>query len=202
VGWQGERLQPTDVEKVPGAAPTLHLMVGLPATGKTTLARRIEQATAAVRLTPDDWMLPLFGTSEADGARDVLEGRLLWLAHRILLAGASVVVDFGCWSAAERYAVRSLGELAGARFALHELTLPEADRRARVARRSRDTPHETFPLHEFDHERHLSSYEPMTADERDGAPLPRPPAPHASWPAWPTARWPSLPLLATVHPGP
>ena len=34
--------------------PTLHLTVGLPGVGKTTLARELEQASGALRLTPDE----------------------------------------------------------------------------------------------------------------------------------------------------
>ncbi|HPF81931.1 MAG TPA: AAA family ATPase, partial [Tetrasphaera australiensis] len=54
----------------------LHLTTGLPGTGKTTLAREIEARDNALRLTPDEWMNPLFGHHDADGKRDVLEGRL------------------------------------------------------------------------------------------------------------------------------
>lgn len=36
------------------STPTLHLMVGLPGVGKTTLARTIEDQSGALRLTPDD----------------------------------------------------------------------------------------------------------------------------------------------------
>ena len=41
--------------------PTLTLMVGLPGAGKTTRAKELEQATGAVRFTPDEWHLFLFG---------------------------------------------------------------------------------------------------------------------------------------------
>jgi predicted kinase len=33
---------------------TLHLMVGLPCSGKTTLARTLEHERSALRLTPDE----------------------------------------------------------------------------------------------------------------------------------------------------
>ena len=60
--------------------PTLHLTVGLPGVGKTTLAREIAHEDNAVRFSPDEWMIPLFGTAwrdpDADSKRDVLEGRL------------------------------------------------------------------------------------------------------------------------------
>src|SRR5664280_717956 len=78
--------------------PTLFVMVGLPAAGKTTRAKQIEEERRALRLTPDEWMIPLFGESEADGKRDVLEGRLIWLALQVLENDIDVVLDFGLWS--------------------------------------------------------------------------------------------------------
>ncbi|MFL6043878.1 MAG: AAA family ATPase [Propionibacteriaceae bacterium] len=38
-------------------------MVGLPAAGKTTRAKELAVAHQALRLTPDHWMIPLFGDS-------------------------------------------------------------------------------------------------------------------------------------------
>ena len=98
--------------------PTLFLTVGLPGVGKTTRAKQIASAQGILRLTPDDWMAPLFGTSDADGRRDILEGRMIWVAHEVLVSGAGVVLDFGCWSPEERYAIRLIGESAGAEFTL------------------------------------------------------------------------------------
>lgn len=60
---------------------TWFLTVGLPGAGKTTRARQLAKEHSALRLTPDEWMIPLFGEPEADGKRDVLEGRLLSLAR-------------------------------------------------------------------------------------------------------------------------
>jgi hypothetical protein len=40
-------------------------------------------------------MIPLFGEPEAGGKRDVLEGRLVWLALEALRLGSSVILDFG-----------------------------------------------------------------------------------------------------------
>src|SRR3954453_7478116 len=89
-------------------AVTLLLMVGLPGAGKTTRAKELAAAHRALRLTPDEWMIPLFGEPNADGKRDVLEGRLLALALQALRLGTNVVLDFGLWSRDERSAHRQV----------------------------------------------------------------------------------------------
>ena len=81
-------------------------MVGLPGAGKTTRARKLAAEHRALRLSPDAWMIPLFGESEADGKRDVLEGRLIWVALQALRLGTSVVLNFGFWARDERSALR------------------------------------------------------------------------------------------------
>src|ERR1700685_3118076 len=91
------------------AAATMLLMVGLPGAGKTTRAKALAAAHRALRLTPDEWMIPLFGDSMADGKRFVLEGRLISVALQALRLGTSVVLDYGLWGRDERSALRWLG---------------------------------------------------------------------------------------------
>jgi predicted kinase len=91
---------------------TLVLMVGLPAAGKTTLAAELAAAHRALRLTPDHWMIPLFGDSMAGGKRWVLEGRLISVALQALRLGTSVVLDYGLWGRDERSALRWLARRA------------------------------------------------------------------------------------------
>lgn len=94
-----------------GTHPTLFLTVGLPGAGKTWRARELAREPSILRLTPDEWMAPLFGDSDAHGCRDILEGRMIWVAHEVLLSVASVILDFGCWSPEERYAIRVIAGL-------------------------------------------------------------------------------------------
>lgn len=180
-----------------GSRPTMHLTVGLPGVGKTTLARELERVGGALRLTPDEWMVPLFGLRWVDfaGKRDVLEGRLVWVGHQVLRAGVSVILDFGCWSPDERYALRAIADLAGADFRLHYVALPEDERRERATVRWREAPQETFEMTLEDHERFRAQFTPPTADELEGGDIPLPPEPFESWPAWASDRWPSLPRL-------
>lgn len=182
--------------------PTLHLIVGLPGAGKTTLARRLADKYRVLRLTPDEWMIPLFGESEAEGKRDILEGRFIWVAHQVLRGGSSVVLDFGCWSAEERYAIRVIASLADANFRLHYVDLPEAERRARAEQRWRETPEATFDITDRDHDDFLGRFQRPSADELSNGAIPQPPVSFASWPAWASQRWPTLPLLdQTPHSG-
>jgi predicted kinase len=48
-------------------------MVGLPGAGKTTRTKELAAEHGALRLSPDAWMIPLFGESDPGGKRDVLE---------------------------------------------------------------------------------------------------------------------------------
>jgi predicted kinase len=102
--------------------PTLFLLCGLPGSGKTTLARKLEEERRAVRLTPDEWLRLLFGgdRARADAHRTSIEGLQWEVAVRALGEGADVILDWGFWSRAERddfrARARSLGALAEVRF--------------------------------------------------------------------------------------
>lgn len=172
---------------------TAHLMVGLPGVGKTARARELEQRRGALRLSPDEWMIPLFGTSEAGGKRDVLEGRLLWTALRAAGQGLDVVVDFGLWGRDERSALRWLFAAAGSDCSIEYLDLDEETQLARVQQRFADTPEQTFAISAGDLEGWRSTFEAPTADELSGGPVPQPPAGYATWSTWAATRWPSLP---------
>src|SRR5580693_476492 len=119
---------------------TLYVMVGLPAAGKTTLARRLEIEHRALRFTPDEWMNPLFGESMADGKRNVLEGRFIATALSALRLGFNVVLDFGVWAKDERTALRWLASTAGADCTLVYLPISETEQHSRVDARLVATP--------------------------------------------------------------
>ncbi len=173
--------------------PVLYLTVGLPGAGKTTLARRIAETAGILRLTPDEWMAPLFHDNDAHGRRDILEGGMIWVAHEVLVSGASVVLDFGCWSPEERSAIRAIAESVRARFELRYVRLDEAERRARAAARWQSAPETTFPMSDADHDGYLAAFTPPTPRELSGAPLPDAPPGFDTWCHWASVRWPTLP---------
>jgi len=118
--------------------PTLFVMVGLPGSGKTTLAKQLEQRHHALRLTPDEWMMPLFGWGESGDKRDVLENLLWSVAARTLELGLNVVLDYGLWGRWERIEYRARAEALGVRVELHFLDLPLEELWVRVGRRNRN----------------------------------------------------------------
>ena len=119
---------------------TLHLMVGLPCSGKTTLARTLEQKYSALRLTPDAWQVHLFGQDAADpqhNARHSLIEALQWeVAERALALGTNVILDFGFWTRAEREDFRSRAKQLGASSEVHFLDVPSDELLRRLAYRN------------------------------------------------------------------
>lgn len=109
--------------------PTLYLMVGLPCSGKTTLAKQIEQETGAVRFTPDEWHIFLFGddfhqSDEHDARHDRVEALMWQMGHRLLKQGVSVILDFGFWAREQRDEKRAEAEALGAGFQICYLDTP------------------------------------------------------------------------------
>ncbi len=172
-------------------AAILFLMVGLPGAGKTTRARELAANYRALRLTPDHWMIPLFGDSMADGKRWVLEGRLISVALQTLKLGTSVVLDFGLWSRDERSALRWLARSVGAPCQVVYLPVNKDVQLARVAYRQETTPHETFPMSEADLEAWREQFQEPDATELAGGEIPVPPAGWPNWGHWAADTWPS-----------
>src|SRR4051812_21613487 len=172
-------------------AATLFLMVGLPAAGKTTRAKELAAAKRALRLTPDEWMISLFGESMADGKRFVLEGRLISVALQVLRLGTSVVLDYGLWGRDERSALRWLARSAGAACQLVYLPVDKDVQLARIAHRQETTPHQTFPMSEADVDGWREQFQEPDAAELDGGQIPDPPAGWPGWAEWALEQWPT-----------
>ena len=170
---------------------TLFLMVGLPAAGKTTRARELAETQHALRLTPDHWMIPLFGDSMAEGKRWVLEGRLISAALQALRLGTSVVLDYGLWGRDERSALRWLARSAGAACQVVYLPVDKDVQLVRIAHRQETTPHQTFPMTEAEVDAWRGQFQEPDADELNGAEIPAPPEGWPGWPEWAADHWPS-----------
>lgn len=172
--------------------PTLYLTVGLPGTGKTTEARRLEAHRGALRLTKDEWVRALYGEQNPPSASDVIEGRLIAIGLRALELGVDVVLDFGLWSRAERSALRHAGAERGAAVELRYLDLPAHEQRRRLDRRQAREPHTTWEISDEELATWARLFEVPTPGELDGTdPVGPPPEGFATWEAWRAHRWPA-----------
>ena len=108
---------------------TLHLMVGLPCAGKTTLAKKLEKDLNALRLTPDEWHRRLFGQDiehpDHDLRHDTIEDLLWRVAAPVLSHGVDVILDFGFWKRIEREDYRARAAAIGVPTIIHFLDLPQ-----------------------------------------------------------------------------
>ncbi|HEY3436231.1 MAG TPA: ATP-binding protein [Actinotalea sp.] len=179
--------------------PTLFLTVGLPATGKTTAARRIEIEREALRLTKDEWVKALYGHENPPAAGDVIEGRLIQVALRALELGNDVVIDFGLWSRDERSALRQAAVDLGAVVELLYFELTPAEQRRRVDQRHEEESHTTWHMSDEELAEWAARFDVPTPGELDGSePIGEPPVPFASWSEWRAHRWP--PSVSWNHP--
>jgi predicted kinase len=177
-----------------GGVPRMFVMVGLPSAGKTSRARELASRWNALRLTPDEWMIPLFGQEQPEGRRNVLEGRLIWVALSALRIGVNVVLDFGVWARVERSALRALAASVGGSSELVYLQVDEEEQWRRVQARALTDAATTFAMTKADLERWRPIFQPPDATELEAADLDPPPAGFDSWEAWVAQWWPtSLP---------
>ncbi|HEY1915067.1 MAG TPA: ATP-binding protein [Streptosporangiaceae bacterium] len=170
---------------------TMFLMVGLPGAGKTTRAKELAAANQALRLTPDHWMIPLFGDSMAGGKRFALEGRLISVALQALRLGISVVLDYGLWGSDERFALRWLARSAGGACQVVYLPVDRDVQLARIAHRQATAPRQTFPMSEADVDQWRERFQVPDAAELRGGDIPGPPAGWPGWGEWAAGHWPS-----------
>ncbi|HZX03960.1 ATP-binding protein [Kribbella sp.] len=174
-----------------GDGPTLFLTVGLPGVGKTTYARWVEAEWGALRLTKDEWVKALYGDDNPEVVSDVIEGRLIRIGLRVLELGASVVIDFGLWSRAERDALRQAAAEVGAAVEVRYFEVPVDEQRRRLDRRLAERPQDTWPISDAELASWAARFDVPTAGELDGSdPVGDPPDGFATWGDWIAYRWP------------
>ncbi|MEU5756736.1 AAA family ATPase [Streptomyces sp. NPDC047829] len=157
----------------PGPAPRAILMSGLQGSGKTTLARALEEAGFR-RLCPDEEMFRRYGHYGRDFPRGqfrvreapVLKDIALEL-QELLAVGHEVVVDHGFWTPEERGQWAATVMEAGGEPVLVYLPVSHEVRWDRIRKRNEQSLVDANSI-EFSEEdliRHAGRFHPPTADE-------------------------------------
>lgn len=148
---------------------TLHIMVGLPCSGKTTRAKQLEQELRALRLTPDEWQIRLLDTNAITPGHDRLHDeveRIMWdVAKRALELGANVILDFGLWAREERDDFRRRAKDLGVGYKLHYMHVSEEELLRRLHLRNQEAPPGAFVIPDAEMRSFMRIFQPPTQDE-------------------------------------
>jgi predicted kinase len=149
--------------------PTLHLICGKIAAGKSTLAARLAAEPGTILIAEDAWLSQLFKDEQKtieDYARNSLRLRGPMGDHIVALlrAGLSVVLDFPANTVLRRQWMRSLAERAGVAHQLHFLDMSDAVCKERLHARNAAGTH-AFTVTDEEYAQFTAYFVPPTADE-------------------------------------
>lgn len=139
--------------------------MGLPGSGKTTLAKRLERDLPALRLAPDEWMCRIVGNGHDEEKRSIVEAVQWEIAARVLSLGVNVILEYGFWSRSERDDFRSRAAALGSNTQLHFLNVPRDELLRRLELRNAALPPDTFHVDFAQLDLWLNRFEPPIPDE-------------------------------------
>lgn len=143
----------------------LIILCGLPGSGKTTLAARLEQQLGAVRLCSDEWMTALgFDLYDEEG-RARVESLQRQVAVQLAGVGVIVVYESGGWSRAERDDFAAAARAVDASVELRFLDVPIDVLWERLAARNAALPPASAVIERADLLRWAEGFERPSADE-------------------------------------
>ncbi|TAJ42680.1 MAG: ATP-binding protein [Reyranella sp.] len=150
--------------------PTLYLLCGKIAAGKSTLAKRLAARPATVLISEDHWNSTLFPDEIKtidDYARYSSRVRAAMGPHVVALlkAGLSVVLDFQANTPAVRRWMRTLIDGSDAAHELHFLDIPDDTCKRRLRERNLRGEH-PYQASDADYELFTRHFVPPSADER------------------------------------
>src|SRR6202050_4050595 len=143
----------------------LVLICGLPASGKSTLARLLAPEIPAIRLDKDGWTAQLGVDVWDEEFRVRLEQQLWVLTQDLLGRGQSVILEWGHWARVERDEKRLGARVLGVEVELHYLDVPLAELIERAERRNASGEWTASPMTRAHFERWATIFEPPDEEE-------------------------------------
>lgn len=146
----------TKVQEAKTDVPTLHMVCGKIASGKSTLTRQLSDKPKTLLISEDEWLSRLYPgdiNTVSDYVRctarlrDVMGGHI----EQLLRAGNSVVLDFPANTPDTRKWMRDIFNNTGVAHCLHYLNVSDEECKTRLRRRNEDGSHRfTTSEAEFD----------------------------------------------------
>ena len=154
---------------MPTEMPTLHMVCGKIASGKSTLIAALAQQPRTILISEDVWLGALFAdqmSSPADYVRAAARLREAMAPHvaALLRAGVSVALDFPANTVDTRRWLRDLLEQTQASHALHVLDVPDDVCLERLRARNAEGTH-PFKVTDEQFRRISRHYVPPTPEE-------------------------------------
>jgi predicted kinase len=143
----------------------LVLICGLPASGKSTLARQLALQIPAIRLDKDDWTTRLGHDVWDDEFRVRLEAQLWVLTQELLARGQSVILEWGHWARVERDEKRVGARALGVEVELHHLDVPLDELVERARRRTTSGEWTAAPMTRAHFEEWATIFQPPDEEE-------------------------------------
>jgi len=141
------------------------LICGLPASGKSTLARRLAPKIPAVRLDKDGWVTELGSDVWDDDVRVRIERQLWALTQELLAHGQSVILEWGHWARVERDEKRLGARALGVGVELHFLDAPLDELIERADRRTASGEWTASPMTRAHFEEWATIFQPPDEEE-------------------------------------
>lgn len=145
-------------------------MCGLPCSGKSYLARQVEEKEGAVRLILDEWLSTLYGEYSLDLEQRVERVRrcrdVMWsTTKKFLEKGIDVILDDGFFTQPVRERYATMIHEAGAIPILYYLDTPVEVIQHRLLKRNAEKPQHTFEFSIEDMEEFQRVFQPPTPSE-------------------------------------
>ncbi len=147
------------------SATRLVLICGLPASGKSTLARQLAPKIAAIRLDKDGWTTQLSADVWDAEFRERIEHQLWVLSQELLALGQSVILEWGHWARVERDEKRLGARALGVGVELHYLEAPLEELIERAERRTASGEWTAAPMTRAHFEEWAAMFQPPDEEE-------------------------------------